>query len=134
MQLQERRQDPLFRTVIELCQLRLQRAGYALAGRGRTEQETWVQFEPARGQDSTHTLPRLRLAHNPDRRWLAAELQTGLAADIRPQGIPGPRLRQYYPQTAEGGDEVAEAALFATALSDWVPAPHSWIDCAEPVR
>ena len=122
MQLQERRQNPLFRTVIDLCQPRLQQVGYTLAGRGHTEEESWVQFEPARGQDSTHTLSRLRLAHNPDRRWLAAELQTGLAADIRPQGIPGPRLRQYYPQPPEVGDDVAEAALFATALSDWVPA------------
>lgn len=122
MQLQERRQNPLFRTVIDLCQPRLQRAGYALAGRGRTEEETWVQFEPARGQDSTRTLPLLRLAHNPDGRWLAVELQPGLAADMRPQGIPGPRLRQYYPQPREVGGDAAEAALFATALSDWVPA------------
>ena len=121
MQPQERRQDPLFRTVIDLCQPQLQRVGYALAERGRTEQETWVQFACASSHDSTRTLPGLRLAHNPDQRWLVVEIQPWLSADRHPQGIVGPRLRQYYPRAQEPGGDEGQAARFTTALWDWVP-------------
>ncbi len=106
----ERRSDVLFRNVMDLCQITLERDGYRLVDRGGTEQLHWVQL--ARDLDDGRPLPpQVRVTHHRGRHWLQVE--------TRPQDPHGPYQRQYY-SLPPGAHSPQVAARLAGTICAWV--------------
>ncbi len=109
----DRRCDALFRAVTQACGHVLAPGGYAVVERGHRGCTYWVEFAPAEATltDGPPQAPRLRLGHDPERRWIVAS--------VRAAGADTLMYRHGYPPTAVA-DMSHEAARIVARLWTWL--------------
>jgi hypothetical protein len=96
----DRRSDPLLRSVVQYCCAGLQRHGFALDGRGGSDERCWVRFcRPGRDAGGHRGTLVLLVAHGrPEQALLFDAYFVDRALDVQ---TPHAKLLQWYDGDAE---------------------------------